>query len=103
MTNRPAEGDNYLETSGSALFAYGLARAYRYGILGEDELAAAKRAVESVRSRVVDDDDGRPHVTGISIGTDPSTFEGYVSVPVTEDLNYGVGAVILALIETSGL
>ena len=103
VTNRPAEGDNYLETSGSALFAYGLARAYRYGILGEDELAAAKRAVESVRSRVVDDDDGRPHVTGISIGTDPSTFEGYVSVPVTEDLNYGVGAVILALIETSGL
>lgn len=103
VTNRPGEGDNYLETSAPALFAYGMARAYRYGILGEEELAAAKRAVEGVRTRVVEDEQRRPLVTGISDGTEPSTFEGYAAVPVIDDLSYGVGAVILALIETSGL
>ena len=56
-----------------------------------------------MRTRIVDDEEGKPVVTGISGGTDPSTFEGYVSVPLREDLNFGVGAVLLALIETSGL
>jgi hypothetical protein len=37
------------------------------------------------------------------LGTDPTTFEGYADVEQRDDVNYGVGAVILALIETSGL
>jgi len=36
-------------------------------------------------------------------GTSPSTFEGYTEIPLENDLNYGVGAAILALIERSGL
>ena len=72
-------------------------------MLGEEELDAAKRAVEAVKGAVVRDEQGRPFVTGVSDGTNPSTFEGYISIPVREDLNYGVGTVILALIETSGL
>ena len=103
VMNRPGEGDNYLETSGTALFAYGMARAYRYGLLGQKELDAAKRAVEAVKGAVETDEQGRPFVTGISGGTDPSTFEGYTEVPLEDDLNYGVGAAILALLETSGL
>lgn len=103
VMNRPGEGDNYRETSAAALFAYGMARAYRYGLLGEDELAAAKRAVEAVIGAVDTDDENRPFVTGISLGTEPSTFEVYTAIPVADDLTYGVGAVILALIETSGL
>ena len=103
VMNRPGEGANYLETSAGALFAYGAARAYRYGLLGEEELDVAKRAVEAVKGAVDTDQEGRPFVTGISEGTGPSTFEDYVSIPVADDLNYGVGAVILALLETSGL
>lgn len=103
VTNRPAEGDNYLETSAPALFAYGLSRGYRYGVLGEVERDAAKRAVEAVQDRIVLDDQGRPFVTGISGGTEPGTFDFYVGIEQLDDLNYGVGAVILALIETSGL
>lgn len=103
VMNRPGEGENYLETSAAALFAYGMARAYRYELLDAEALAAAKQAVESVKNAVETDQEGRPFVTGISFGTEPSTFEGYVGVPVLDDLNYGVGAVILALIETSGL
>lgn len=103
VTNRPGQGANYLETSAAALFAYGMARAYRYGLLGQDELAAAKHAMEAVKSAVDTDQDGRPFVTGISGGTEPSTFEAYTAVPVSDDLNYGVGATILGLVETSGL
>lgn len=101
VMNRP--GETYLETSATALFAYGMARGYRYGLLGRPELGAAKKAVEAVRGKVQYDDQNRPYVTDISGPTDVSTFEGYASVPLEDDLNYGVGAVILALIETSGL
>ena len=101
VMNRP--GETYLETSATALFAYGMARGYRYNFLGERELGAAKSAVEAVKGKVATDDQGRPYVTDISGPTDVSTFEGYASVPLEDDLNYGVGAVILALIEISGL
>ncbi|MDH3653898.1 MAG: glycoside hydrolase family 88 protein [Myxococcales bacterium] len=101
IMNRP--GEIYQETSGPALFAYGMARAYRYGILGERELAAALLAVAGVKKRIQPDEQGRPVVTGISFGTDPTNFEGYAQVEQSDDVNYGVGAAILALIETSGL
>jgi len=103
VMNRPRDTGNYIETSAAALFAYGMARAYRYGVLGEEELAAAKRAVEGVKGAVATDEEDRPFVTVISEGTGPTTYERYTQVPVADDLNYGVGAVILALIETSGL
>ena len=103
VLNRPAEGDNYLETSGPALMAYGLARAYRYGLVGDSEVDAALRAVEGVQERVVLDEQDRPLVTGISGGTEPGTFEFYVGIEQFDDLNYGVGAVILSLLETSGI
>ncbi|MGB8224949.1 MAG: glycoside hydrolase family 88 protein [Polyangiales bacterium] len=101
IMNRPRE--IYLETSATALFAYGIARAYRYGILGESELQAARQAVEGVKRQIRTDEQGRPVVTGISKGTDPGTFEQYAAVPLGEDIHYGVGSAILALIETSGL
>lgn len=101
IMNRPGEG--YQETSGPALFAYGIARAYRYGILGEQELEAALKAIEGIKGRVQDDGEGRPVVTGTSFGTDPTNLETYLSVEQADDVSYGVGAVILALIETSGL
>lgn len=107
--SHPDEPDNYLETSASALFAYGLARAYRYGILGDAERKAAQKAVLGVQEMIVDDGDG-PIVTGVSIATDPwplrsptGGVDGYLDVPIEDDVNYGVGAVILALLETSGL
>jgi unsaturated rhamnogalacturonyl hydrolase len=100
IMNRP--GEIYLETSASALFAYGLARAYRYGVVGDREREVAQRAMAGVKERIRDAVDG-PVVTGVSLATDPWSFEQYASVPLGDDVNYGVGAVILALVETSGL
>ncbi len=100
IMNRP--GEIYLETSASALFAYGLARAFRYGLVGDAERQVAQRAMEGVKERILDALDG-PVVTGVSLATDPWSFEQYAAVPLGDDVNYGVGAVILALVETSGL
>jgi len=103
VMDRPELADNYTETSASALIAYGMARAYRYGILGDEERGAAQRSVQAILDdRIKDEGDG-PVVTGTSTSTDPYTLEQYLNVPVEDDVNYGVGAVILALIETSGL
>jgi unsaturated rhamnogalacturonyl hydrolase len=102
VMSHPDEPGNYLETSATALFAYGLARAYRFGVLGDAERRVAKSAMEGVKQMIVDEGDG-PVVTGVSTFTDPWSLEMYLAVPVEDDVNYGVGAVILALIETSGL
>lgn len=109
VMSHPDEPDNYLETSASALFTYGIARAYRYGLLGDAEREVARKAIEGVKQMIVDDGNG-PVVTGVSTATDPWPLrsptggeDGYLDVRVEDDVNYGVGAVILALIETSGL
>lgn len=101
ILNRP--GETYLETSAGALFAYGMARAHRYGLLDASVLPLVGQAMAGVRSRVVDDADGKPKVTGVSGPTMAGTFDYYKGIAVEDDLGYGVGAVILSLIETSGL
>lgn len=103
VMSHPDEPDNYLETSASALFAYGIARAYRYGLVGENERRRAKETVESIVQMMIRRDDDGPVVTEVSLATDPWSLEEYLSVPVGDDINYGVGSVILALVETSGL
>lgn len=100
VLNRP--GETYLETSASALFAYGLALGWRSGLLSDEVLPVVARAMEGVRSRVVPGPDG-PVVTGTSGPTTAGSFEQYASVKVRDDLAYGVGAVLLALTETAGL
>jgi hypothetical protein len=59
-------------------------------------------AVDEVLRRHNDAQD-RPCVTGISGATDVSPFEEHAAVPLEDDVNCGVGAVILAMIETSSL
>jgi len=101
IVNHP--GEVYLETSAAALFAFAFARAYRYGFADESILAPAALAINGVKSRIETDDKGRPVVTGISGPTTAGNFDTYAKVPLGKDLPFGLGAVILALVETSGL
>jgi unsaturated rhamnogalacturonyl hydrolase len=101
ILNKP--GIIYVETSASALFAFGLARAWRYGLVGDEALATLAEAMQGIEGQIVEGDDGMPVVTGISGPTNADKFEQYALVPLEEDLPFGVGAVILALVETSGL
>jgi unsaturated rhamnogalacturonyl hydrolase len=101
VVNRP--GATYLETSASALFAYALARGYRHAALDASVVPVVARAIAGITTKVVPDAQGRPRVTGISGPTDVGRFQTYASVPLVDDLHFGVGAVILALVEASGL
>jgi unsaturated rhamnogalacturonyl hydrolase len=101
VMSRP--GEIYLETSATALFAMGMARGYRLGLLDGSVVPVIERAMEGVRGKIVLDDQDRPVVTGISGPTTVGQFKDYASVALGEDISYGVGAVILALLETSGL
>ncbi|WP_437962756.1 glycoside hydrolase family 88 protein (plasmid) [Sorangium sp. So ce119] len=101
IMNRP--GEIYLETSATALFAAGLARGLRHGFLDASVRPAIDSALAGVRSRIETDGSGRPVVTGISGPTSVGKLEDYAAVELRDDISYGVGAVILALVETSGL
>jgi unsaturated rhamnogalacturonyl hydrolase len=101
ILNRP--GETYLETSAAALFAFGMARAWRYGLAGDEILEAIALAMEGLRSRIVFEADGRPCVTGVSGPTSADKFEVYAAVPVEDDLPFGIGCAVMALVETSGL
>ncbi|WP_437624541.1 glycoside hydrolase family 88/105 protein [Sorangium sp. So ce1151] len=101
IMNRP--GEIYLETSATALFAAGLARGLRHGFLDASVRPAIDSAMAGVRSRIEEDGSGRPVVTGISGPTTVGKLEDYAAVELRDDISYGVGAVILALVETSGL
>jgi len=101
VLDKPDQG--YLETSASALFAYAMARAYRYNLAGNEILPVIWKAMGGVESRIdrfVTDD---PIVQGTSGPTTAGALESYLNVKQEDDLPYGVGAVIMALVETSGL
>ena len=100
VLNRP--GETYLETSASALFAAGMARGWRIGVLGDEVLPVVAKAMAGVKLKIVTGANG-PVVTGVSGPTNVGTFATYKSVKVEDDLPYGIGAVVFALIETSGL
>lgn len=101
IMSRP--GEIYLETSAAALFAFGMARSWRYGLVGDEYLDSISLAMHGVLDRIETGEDGKPLVTGISGPTSADKYEEYARVPLEDDLGYGVGAVLLALIETSGL
>ncbi|MCC6527249.1 MAG: glycoside hydrolase family 88 protein, partial [Polyangiaceae bacterium] len=101
VVNRP--GETYLETSASALFALGMARGIRAGLLDASYRPAVDAAMAGVGARIVDDALGRPVVTGISGPTTAGTFADYAAVELGDDISYGVGAVLFALVEVSGL
>ena len=101
IVNRPDQ--TYLETSAAALFAGGMARLWRIGLAGDEVLGSIHAAMDGVRSRVLIGDDGIPVVTGVSGPTTVGTFAEYAAVETVDDVPFGVGAVLLALLETSGL
>ncbi len=101
ILDRP--GEIYLETSATALFAAGLARGLRHGFLDAAVRPAIDSAMAGVRSRIEEDASGRPVVTGISGPTTVGRLDDYAEVELRDDISYGVGAVVLALVETSGL
>lgn len=106
VPNYPAKGKNYLETSGSAIFAYSLLKGYRTGILEDKKFQdAGCKAFEGICDRYLNTDSGNLSLGGICLvaGLGPEkdlrrdgSFDYYMSEPVVQDDAKGVGPFILA-------
>ncbi|MFT3734850.1 MAG: glycoside hydrolase family 88 protein [Rhodocyclaceae bacterium] len=80
---------NFLETSASAYFAYGFAKAARLGLLDDGAKAVAKKAWAGVKSRIAIDGNNitiKGTVVGMSLG---GTFNAYTNVDSRTDLSTG--------------
>lgn len=110
VPNRQNEGANYLETSGSAIFAYSMMKGFRTKILDDTKFRdAGLKAFNGICDRYLTTEDGKLGLGGICLvaGLGPETsprrdgsFEYYMSEPIVKDDAKGVGPFILAYNET---
>ncbi|WP_149554581.1 glycoside hydrolase family 88/105 protein [Treponema pectinovorum] len=97
---------NYLETSGSAIFAYSLLKGFRTGILDDKKFRQAGiKAFEGICNRYLNTNSGKLSLGGIclvaGLGPEKDTrrdgsYEYYMSEPIVQDDAKGVGPFILA-------
>jgi len=88
-SDRPAQ-PNWLETSSSALFSYGLAKAVRLGILPRHYREVAKKAWLGVKSRVDVAADGTVDIHGTVVGLSVGgTYNAYANADFRTDLTIG--------------
>lgn len=97
---------NYLETSGSAIFAYAILKGVRLEYLEESYRSCGVRAFEGICERYLHIEEGNMSLGGICLvaglgGKDKrsGTFEYYMSEPVVKDDAKGVGPFLLAYTE----
>lgn len=107
VVNRGGIRPNYLETSGSAIFAYAIMKSVRLGFLEEDYFRYGKKAFEGICRRYLSEADGELQLDGIclvaGLGNQEmreGTFEYYMREPVVKNEAKGVAPLILAYIET---
>ena len=109
---RGGEGENYLETSGSAIFAFSILRGVRLGFLPESYREYGIKAFDGIRNTYMKTVDGELHLDGIclvaGLGPENNTrrdgsFEYYMSEPIVSDDAKGVGPFLLAYTEVRRL
>lgn len=103
------EEGNYLETSGSSIFAYCLLKAVRLGILPEEYRELGIKAFKAICDKyLVENEKGEMHLGGICLvaGLGPEdnkrrdgSYEYYMSEPIVCDDAKGVGPFLLAYAE----
>lgn len=99
--------DNWLETSGSCLFVYTIARAVKLGILPEaaaqEAAAAARKGYEGLLQVLEWDEQERLVLPDICIGTGAGDYNSYVTRPKVSNDLHGVGALVMACVEMQEL
>jgi unsaturated rhamnogalacturonyl hydrolase len=112
VLDQPNRAGNYLEASGSAMFAYALAKAARLGYVDARHRQAAERGFDGLVANLVRENaDGTVSLVNVAqvsgLGGAPrkdgsyrdGSFAYYVSEPVVTDDYKGVGPFILAALE----
>jgi unsaturated rhamnogalacturonyl hydrolase len=89
-TDRPAQ-PNWLETSATAIFAYGAAKAVRLGFLDAHYAELAKRAWRGVQRKIQIDEDGATVIQGTVVGMSVGgAYNAYTNADFSEDLTSGI-------------
>ena len=107
VTDEGGRVGNYLETSGTSMFAYSFLKGARLGYLDDSFIAPALKAIEGTKERYLTEDaDGELHLGGIcsvaGLGGNPyrdGSFAYYISEKVVKDDFKGVGPFMLACTE----
>lgn len=98
---------NYLETSGTSMFAYTFYKGVRLSYLDASFKDYADRAIEGIKKLYLTEDSGEYHLGGIcsvaGLGGNPyrdGSFKYYIQEKIATDDFKGVGPFILALVES---
>ncbi|WP_405104271.1 glycoside hydrolase family 88 protein [Paenibacillus sp. FSL K6-1217] len=107
VVDKGHEPDNWLETSGSCLFVYTIARAVKLGILPaeaiDEAVEAARKGYEGLIQVLQWDEQDRLILPDICIGTSAGDYRNYVTRPKVSNDLHGVGALVMACVEMQGL
>jgi unsaturated rhamnogalacturonyl hydrolase len=106
VVNRGRIKPNYLETSGSAIFAYAIMKSVRLGFLDESYYHYGRKAFDGICKKYLSEKDGELQLDGICLVAGlgnkqmrEGTFEYYMREPIVQNEAKGVAPLILAYIE----
>jgi unsaturated rhamnogalacturonyl hydrolase len=107
VTDKGGQAGNYLESSGSSMFIYGLAKSLRMGYISDSYFTAIKKGQEGlIKTFIETDNQGNVHLTkavgGAGLGGTPyrdGTYDYYVKEPTRTDDLKASGPFIEACIE----
>ena len=106
VVNRGRIKPNYLETSGSAIFAYAIMKSVRLGYLDESYFTFGERAFTGICETYLSEENGELQLGGICLVAGlgnkemrEGTFDYYMREPIVKNEAKGVAPLILAYIE----
>lgn len=107
VTDKGGQKGNYLESSGTAMFVFSMAKGVRMGYLPETYLPAIKKGYDGmIKTFVETDAEGMTHFTktvgGAGLGGTPyrdGTYDYYISEPTRDDDFKAIGPFMQACIE----
>ncbi len=107
VINLPNIAPNYLEESGSAIFANAIMKGVRLGVLGERYYQHGRRAFDGICETCLSEHDGQLALENICLVAGlgntahrEGTFGYYMSEPIVKNDAKGVAPLVLAYIET---
>jgi unsaturated rhamnogalacturonyl hydrolase len=111
ITNKANQKDNYLESSGTAMFVYGMAKSIRKGYISKSFTPVVMKAYNGMIKEFVEKDKaGWLHytkaVSGAGLGGTPyrdGSYGYYVSEPKRDDDLKAIGPFIQACIEVNSI
>lgn len=106
VVNRGRIRPNYLEASGSAIFAYAIMKSVRLGFLAPSYFDYGKKAFDGICEKYLSEKDGELQLGGICLVAGlgnkemrEGTFDYYMREPVVQNDAKGVAPLILAYVE----